>query len=315
MNRSEAYSSLGLTDDASEDDVKSRFRELSKKLHPDKNKDDPDAEQKFKDINSAYQRIVNPSQREQQEDSQPDISEFDLRGFGFGGAFNNIQRFRHANNIKFSTNITFAESILGCNKEITYSREIKCNSCKGQGKTKLKTDCKKCGGNGQQVIQNGNMMYITQCECAVKIKFNKCSQCNNGVISSQTTVNVNIPGGIENKNILKLNNMGNFVGSIGHSDQYTDALLSVDIEKDNELRLENDYVVSDLNISLLEALKGCDKKIKTVLGEKEVKIKPLSKNKEEIIVPNVGINKRGPQKVILNVSYPNDVDQLIKIME
>jgi len=319
MNLDQAYETLNLTSDASEDDVKKRFRELSKKWHPDKNQNNPEAEVKFKEINSAYQRITNPSDREKYQDMPIDnpLHGFDFSGLGgnpFGNPFQ-AQRQHSAPPIQITSTISFQESILGCEKNIKYNRNIKCNSCNGQGAFKVNTDCKKCGGSGRITQASGNMMFIRQCDCSLNQKTKKCTDCNNGIISSESSVNVHIPGGVNNNNILRLQNMGNYANSIGNFDQYSDAFLILQVDQDPELVLENDFVVSNLNISLLEALKGTTKTVKTVVGNKEITINSLSKNKEEIIIPRVGVNGTGNQKVILNVNYPDNVETLIKALE
>jgi molecular chaperone DnaJ len=318
MNLNEAYAKLDLTSAASEDDVKKRFRELSKKWHPDKNQNNPDAEAKFKEINSAYQRITNPNERERYQDIPTDNP---FQGFDFGGMGNPFanpfqqQRRRQAPPVKVNLTISFKESILGCKKDIKYNRNIKCNTCNGQGSIKINTDCKKCGGTGSVVQRSANMMFVKQCECSANQKIKKCSGCNDGVISSESSVNVQVPGGVSDENALRLESMGNYAGSMGHFDQYSDAFVILNVTADPDLTLEDDKVVFNLNISLLEALKGVKKNIKTVVGDKEIIINPLSKNKEEVIIPHVGVNGKGDQRVILNVQYPDDIDSLIKSLE
>lgn len=315
MNLTEAYSILGLSEDCHEDDVKKKFRELSKIWHPDKHKGDQKAEDKFKEINSAYQRIITPSEKEMLEDKfgngMPNSAGFDFNGFGLG----NLQRFREATQIQVSANISFKESILGCHKDIKYNRDIKCQTCNGQGKFKLNTDCKKCGGKGHIMLNHNGMIMVHPCECSKKAAFKKCTACFDGVIKSESSVNVTIPGGVKSDNVLRLNQMGNYVGSLGHMEQYTDVFLLLNVEEDPNLSLQNEYVICNLTISLLEALTGCKKVVPTVLGDKEININSLSKNKEEIIIQHVGINQKGHQKVILNVEYPSNIDSLIKVLE
>lgn len=311
MNLNEAYAILELTSDSSEDDVRKRFRELSKKWHPDKNQNNSEAEVKFKEINSAFQRITNPTEREQHQDSpQPDFG-----GFDFGGFSNPFQRQRHVSQIQIHTTISFEDSILGTKKDIKYVRSIKCNSCAGQGAAKVDTNCKKCGGKGRVIQQQGSTVFVRTCDCAANQKFKKCSACTDGVIETESSVNVHIPGGVSNGVALRLSQMGNYAGSIAHMDQYSDAFLILNVVADPNLTLEEGFVVSDINISLLEALKGTSKKVPTVLGEKEIIIEPLAKNKEEVIIPNVGVNKVGSQRVRINVSYPDNIDALIQHLE
>ncbi len=166
MNRSEAYAKLEIDPSTSDNEVKKKFRELSKKLHPDKNPGNKDAEAKFKEINEAYQRIINPGPREINEDQFAGGNGgigFDFSGFGFTGG-GNAHRFRQTEHIQCSINISFVESILGCKKEIKYSRDIKCNTCSGQGKIKLNTGCKKCGGSGHVMLQQQGMIMVQPCD-------------------------------------------------------------------------------------------------------------------------------------------------------
>lgn len=314
MNLDEAYSTLKLSSNATPEEVKKQYKTLSKLFHPDVSKD-PDAEAKFKEINSAYQRITNPSEREKYQDIPTDnpFQGFDFSGFG-GNPFQS-HRQHHASPVQVTITISFQESILGCKKDIKYNRNIKCNTCNGEGSIKTSTNCTKCGGSGRVVQRNANMIFTRQCECFVNQKNKKCSDCKDGIISSESSVNVHVPGGVSHENALRLQNMGNFAGSFGNFDQYSDAFVILHVTADPELKLENDCVVSTLNISLLEALKGTKKNVKTVLGEKEVTVNPLSKNKEEIIISQVGVNRKGNQKVILNVNYPDNIQSLINTLE
>jgi DnaJ-class molecular chaperone len=80
------------------------------------------------------------------------------------------------------------------------------------------------------------------------------------------------------------------------------------------LRLEGNNVVSDLSISLLEALTGCKKTVKTIVGDKSVDIVPKSRNKDEIIISHLGVNRVGNHMVILDIQYPEDVSNLVNIL-
>jgi DnaJ-class molecular chaperone len=109
--------------------------------------------------------------------------------------------------------------------------------------------------------------------------------------------------------------MGHFVTTHnGIVDQHSDTHLRVRVNAEPGLRLEGMNVASNINISLLEALQGCKKTVNTILGEREVEIKPKSKNKDEVIIPHLGVNRVGCQRVILDIQYPDEVDGLIDFL-
>jgi DnaJ-class molecular chaperone len=109
--------------------------------------------------------------------------------------------------------------------------------------------------------------------------------------------------------------MGNFAGSfMGLADQHTDAFLHLKVTPEPGLNIEGTSVISHLTIPLLDALRGGKYKIKTINGEKEIQVKPQSRNRDEVIIPHCGVSGTGDQKVILDVEYPKNTDKLIGIL-
>lgn len=311
MRLTEAYKILDMLPNSSADDVKKRYRELSKKYHPDLNKD-PGAEDKFKKINEAYSVI------QKGEEEPENLSEFNPFS-AFGINFNRSNNFRTESNIVIGTDISFNESILGIKKEISFNRKGKCNDCNGQGTLPLDNGCDKCNGKGQVTVRQDNMIFVQTCnKCMGRTKIKKCQTCQaTGVLETQVNLHVTIPGGVITGNILRLAGMGNYIGSrsfIGAMDQFTDVHLHIHVAPDSNLKLEGETVICALQISLLEALQGCRKTVKTVMGDRDVVINPLSRNNEEIIIPRVGVNGIGNQKVILDVRYPQDTSKLIHLL-
>lgn len=294
MNLQEAYSVFELNQTSSQEDIKKRYKELAKKYHPDKNKD-IDADAKFAKINLAYKIL-------QEGDSHP--------------TYNNPQQTRqyHAYDIQVGATISFKESILGTKKDIKFNHKIKCNPCNGQGVVKKSNGCKACGGSGYSSQRNvqGDTTFITICNsCLGRSPVENCSYCyNQGYVDSEANINVNIPGGVSTGTALRLNGLGNFCGSFMGMDRTTNAYVNLNVEPEEGLTLQGSDVVSYLKISLKDALVGCKKEIKTIFGSKEVDVKPLSKNKEEISVKGCGVNKVGSQRVILDVEYPENIDEL-----
>jgi molecular chaperone DnaJ len=125
-------------------------------------------------------------------------------------------------------------------------------------------------------------------------------------------VQVSVPAGILDGNTLRLQNMGNYAGSImGIMEQHTDVLCTITVIPEVGLSIEGKSVITTLPISLLDAIKGCHRQVKTIFGEREIIIPPASRNKEEVIVPRCGVSGTGDQRVILDVQYPANIDKLV----
>ena len=322
MKLQKAYEILGVPSTATPEEAKKKFRELSKVYHPDVNKD-PDAEKKFKEINEAYQ-CVSTGKGTDPEDLRP--NPFDPRnpfgGSPFGVPFNiNINPFGRETEIEavpisLTATISFKDSVLGCKQELKYQRKGKCSSCNGQGEIRQNSGCQKCGGRGVMTGKRGNMIFSQTCDrCFGRSPVSQCSACSaTGIIDTEASVNVTIPGGINDGNMLRLGGMGNYAGSFMNMDQFTDVYLKIFVTPEPGLSLVGKDVVSSLDLTLLEALRGCKKKIKTVLGDHKVEVKPLVKNKEEVVVPHIGVERVGNQRVILNIKYPKNVNKLIDVL-
>ncbi len=195
MPSKDYYAILGLEKGASEKDIKQAFRKLAIKYHPDKNKGNKEAEEKFKEINEAYQVLSDPQKKAQYD--QFGTTDFngaggfnssgfggfdfsDIGGFGdifdsfFGGGFSSGGRRRNGPqrgaDIETAINLTFEEAVFGTEKEISVNKHENCDNCNGTGAkpgTTPKT-CDKCGGTGRIRIQKntilGSMVTETSCD-------------------------------------------------------------------------------------------------------------------------------------------------------
>jgi molecular chaperone DnaJ len=323
MKLKDAYTILEIPMTSTPEEAKKRFKELAKKYHPDVNKDEG-AEAKFKRINEAYQVIESGVD---DNSGAPAGSPFggwhSSTSYGGGGFHVNFDPFRdpyrgsqrqyYGGNIDIQTTVSFKESVLGVKKELKYSRQIKCPHCKGSGDKHINNGCKTCKGQGQVTSRRQNAVFIQTCpDCGGRAKTEPCTECSqNGVLDSEASVTVSIPNAVHDKSILRLAGMGNFNGSLmGLQDTYTDVYVHISVEKDNDLRLEGKDVVSEVNISLLDALRGCDRKIRTIDGLKKISITPQAKNKDEVVL-SVGDHNSVKHRVIINVGYPTNIDKLI----
>jgi len=323
MDIKKAYSTLGVDINISDEDLKKKYRELARTYHPDVNKDQPD---KLKEINEAHQLIID--YRAHPEKYQPKMqgggfwnNVVDLGDIFFNGgdffrnASNNDDRLPPPTHIQIILNISFHESVLGCTKEVSYERNLKCSLCQGAGSKHTGNGCDKCDGFGRRTLNNKGMIFQTSCDkCYGKnTKKDKCVTCaGKKVISDKRTGMINIPAGSNNNEVLRLAGEGNFAGRHMLGDSYTDVLVQLKVEPYKDLYLKDKNVCSSVTISLLEALEGVSKEIETVYGNKEIIIQPQSKHSDQIQIPKCGVKDTDGAHVIqLNVNYPDDISILI----
>lgn len=320
MNKIEALNILSLKDGATDEDIKKSFKSLAKEYHPDKNKDSG-AEEKFKKISEAYEYLK----------SKKDESNSDLGGFegGMEINFQNIQNFFRRNTqawpsqpdvINTSIDITFAESVLGCARTIEVEKGDTCEKCSGSGYIPSAITCLHCNGNGysQRTSRNGAAQYSVVSECNVCQKSGKvlepCIICNKkGMLFAKSSLDIKIPGGIYNGQIVRLQNAGNRSRS-GNFVIIGDILIKVVVEPSLDMRLVEKNVNSTIQISLLEALKGTKKLVNTVLGEAEIIIKENTRHKDNVQLNGYGVNKQNAHIFIIEVLYPEDTSKLIQVL-
>jgi molecular chaperone DnaJ len=311
MNLKEAYLTLEIPQTSTPEEAKKKYRELTKKHHPDVNKD-PGAEAKFKKINEAYQ-VVSSGKSTDREDvqwqGQQPFNPFGGNPFGQQRTFN-------AQPINIKTTISFKESILGCEKDLKFNRNAKCTSCDGAGEMAINNGCTECGGKGQVVRRQGSMIFIQTCgKCKGQTQKKNCDTCKSkGVLETEASVRVNIPGGIVDGNILNLRGMGHFAGSFGPMEQNSDTHLHVKVTPEPGLSLIGTDVVTTLELSLQEALQGCKKIVNTINGYQDIEVFSKTRNKDEVVIPHLGVNKIGNQRVILDVKYPENISALIDFL-
>ena len=321
MDLNSAYSTLGLSQNASESEVKKAFRNLSKKYHPDQNKD-PGAEKKYKEITEAYNLINNPSEHDRINQNSFNNEDF-FSGFPFNINFNGFGNFgkqrkiRQPQPIVKEINLTFEESILGKSIKINVNRMKGCDDCEGDGIKEVNNGCKDCGGKGKKVVQQSNFVTVTDCKsCKEKRSTESCKTCSGkGHLDASSDYDVKIPGGVINGNVLNMQNAGNFIGYMHGEMIHSDVLVKINVLDKPGFKLENGVVKTNINISLLDALRGIKMNVETVLGEKEIIINSNTKSNDKIVIPNVGVNRIGNQEINIIVDYPKNTEKLIQFLE
>ena len=343
MTKRDYYEVLGVPRDASESDLKSAFRNLARKYHPDVNAA-PDAEEKFKEINEAYGVLSDADKRAAYDrfghqgvrgpNGGPgfetvDFSDFaDIFGdmFGFGG-FGSRSRAasrsapRRGADLQYQVAISFKEAVFGTEKEIEVTKDERCETCGGDG-AKPGTSpkiCPKCQGRGEvrQTRQTllGSMVQVTTCPvCGGKGKVIKdhCPTCGGrGRIRKTRRKKVTIPAGVDDGTRIRLAGEGQSGENNGPSG---DLYLLVRVRPHKYFRRRDDDILLDLNINVAQATLGAEVKVPTVDGDVKLKI-PAGTQPGKIIrmrgkgVPHLHRDTRGDQLVIVNVTIPKSLNQ------
>jgi len=282
------YNILGVSKNASDSEIKKAYRKLAIKYHPDKNPDDPKAEEKFKQAAEAYEVLGNKEKRAKYD--QFGHSAFQGGGFGsggmnmedifsqfgdiFGGAFGGFggssARRSKGTNLRIKVSLTINEIAEGVNKKIKVKRKIQAPGLEY-------STCRTCGGSGQvtQVTNTilGRMQSTTTCNnCSGtgKIVTNRPSGTDsNGQITVEETVDVKIPAGVEDGMQLRVSGKGNEPFTDGIPG---DLLILISEIEDNDFKREGNNLHLDLYISISDAVLGVSKEINTVNGKVRIKL-------------------------------------------
>lgn len=325
MDLKEALNIIGLPKTASNDELKVKYKELAKKYHPDVYKEDPN---KFKKINEAYQLIQDYKTNPDKYDRPvPPVSPFrrteDFTVI-FEDFFPNVRSEEKTKTFSYAplnitSTLSFKESVLGANKEVNYKKYIKCSHCNARGTQSSGNGCQSCNGFGRIVSNNKGMTYNKVCtKCFGKdIKISPCAPCNSiGVLETNINITIHIPPGTVNGSTLRLRGAGHFMGTNVFGDLYTDVYVYANVIPEAGLSLEGSDVVSHLNVTLLEALTGCSKEVRTIFNNHAVEVPAGTKNKDEFHIKGYGVvSADGVQRVIFDVEYPSNTEDLIRYLK
>ena len=299
MNNTEYYDRLGVSKDASQDEIKRAYRKMSKKYHPDINKE-PGAEEKYKEVQEAYETLSDDQKRAAYDQYGPDgangfggqggFGGFD-GGAGFGGfedifssffgggATRNPNAPRQGDDLQYRVNLSFEEAIFGAEKEVHYNREATCKTCSGSG-AKPGTSPVTCGRcHGQGVInvdtQTPLGMMRRQVTCDVchgtgqEIK-EPCQTCHGTGHEKQShKVSVKIPAGVETGQQIRLAGQGEAGFNGG---PYGDLFVIINVNPSDKFTRDGSTIYYTLNSSFVQAALGDTVEVPTVHGNVEMTI-------------------------------------------
>ena len=299
MNNTEYYDRLGVSKDASQDEIKRAYRKMSKKYHPDINKE-PGAEEKYKEVQEAYETLSDDQKRAAYDQYGPDgangfggqggFGGFDggasfggfediFSSFFGGGATRNPNAPRQGDDLQYRVNLSFEEAIFGAEKEVHYNREATCKTCSGSG-AKPGTSPVTCGRcHGQGVInvdtQTPLGMMRRQVTCDVchgtgqEIK-EPCQTCHGTGHEKQShKVSVKIPAGVETGQQIRLAGQGEAGFNGG---PYGDLFVIINVNPSDKFTRDGSTIYYTLNISFVQAALGDTVEVPTVHGNVEMTI-------------------------------------------
>jgi molecular chaperone DnaJ len=337
------YEILEISREATFEEIKKAYRRLALKYHPDRNPGDKEAEERFKLINEAYQVLSDEEKRalydrygksglENQgfsgfsHSSFEDIMDFfeQVFGGGFSGSFRQKEQ-KYPLDLAIEVEISFEEALFGTKKEIEYSYKIPCEACKATGaKDGILTTCNDCQGRGQLYYRQGFMTFSQTCPTcggSGEIAKEKCPNCyGHGYEVKKDSVTIEIPEGVDSGDRLRVANKGNIAPDGTRGDLY----VTIYVKEDEHFVRHNDDIYMEVPVFFTKALLGERITIPTPRGERELKLKVGTKDKEQFIFKNEGFKnvrtgRNGNLIVQIKILTPSKLNEeqieLIKRLE
>ena len=343
MNNTEYYERLGVSQSASQDEIKKAYRKLSKQYHPDINKD-AGAEDKYKEIQEAYETLGDAQNRaayDQYGAAGANGGGFGgaggFSGFGGGGGFGGFDDIfssffgggggqsnptapRQGEDLQYRVNLKFEEAIFGVEKEVSYNRDQACHTCHGDGAkpgTKVET-CHKCGGHGQvQVARDtplGRVMTTATCDVChgtgKEIK-EKCPTCHGSGHEKQLhKITVKVPAGVETGQQMRMNGGGDAGKNRG---PYGDLYVIFNVAASKQFERDGAEIFYEMPLEFVQAALGDEVEIPTVHGTVKLKVPAGTQTGQNFRLRGKGAPKlrgtgNGDQHVIVNIVTPKKLN-------
>jgi len=343
MAKRDYYEILGVEKGAGADEIKKAYRKIAIKYHPDKNPDDPTAEDKFKEAAEAYEILSDQDKRARYDrfghqgvsgggsghmNMEDIFSQFgDIFGGGggspfesfFGGGGRGGRRVRKGTNLRIKLKLDLEEIANGVEKKIKVKRYVACNACQGNGSKNgvaLQT-CPSCQGSGQvkKVVNTmlGQMVSTATCPTCDgegKKVTQKCDVCQGeGRELREEVIPINVPAGVADGMQLSMSGKGNVPERGGVAG---DLLIQIEEEVHPLLKRDGNNVIFDQYISFVDASLGANIEVPTIEGKVKIKIDPGTQGGKILRLRGKGIKDingygKGDQLIHINVWTPKNV--------
>lgn len=313
MSKSNFYELLGVEKTASADDIKKAYRKLALQYHPDRNQEDKDAEEKFKQISEAYATLSDPQKREAYDRPQVRRST-PYNPYQNSNPFEDLhdifnQQFRQAkfrgSDVRLNCTVPLKTAVFGGKYELTLEFDGPCDDCNGTGaKDGEMVNCRRCGGKGRQTIRQGPYEMNTPCQACLGTgriaKDSGCPGCKGSRFKSTTSkVKINIPAGIDNGQVLRIQGKGS-PGTNGG--QPGDLMVTIMIEKHPDYQRRGQDLLTFVNVPFTTALLGGQVKMETLDGRTLLVDIPAGTQNDRVVkMPGMGVP---------DLRNPNNVDDL-----
>lgn len=347
MAKRDYYDILGVSKGAEASEIKSAYRKLAIKYHPDKNPDNAEAEEMFKEAAEAYEVLSNPEKRQRYDQfghagssasgfgggggmNMEDIfSQFgDIFGGGgspfdsfFGGSRGGGRRVQRGSNLRIKVKLTLDEVANGVEKKVKVAKQVSCQTCDGTGAKDKSSyhNCRTCGGSGSvRRVTNtilGQMQTTSTCPTCngegVEITA-KCTTCHgDGLQRGEETITINIPAGVSEGMQLSMSGKGNAAPRGGVPG---DLIIAIEEVAHESLKRDGINIIYDLYINFADAALGTSVEIPTIDGKAKIKIEPGTQGGKILRlkgkgIPEVNSYHKGDQLVYVNVWTPKAVNE------